>query len=218
MEINEGFVRLKAGPPERQRTLVVTGIGRSGTTAAATALYEMGLPRIGEIRVHNQEDMTIGRLIESRQFEQFRELVARRNESLDLWGFKWTNMYHFPRMLSELRNPRFVLMTRDVTSIAIRNGRCAKLPGEPTDWMLRVHQWQSQLIRFAIESPYPVLIVSYEKLLTRTEAILSEIADFTGLQTSESVAATIQPESRDYVAGLPLSSDDPESYKTYANH
>lgn len=216
MARNSGIIDLSKGQAlPTQRTIVVTGIGRGGTSAMATVLYEAGLPRLGRIRRHTQEDWTLGTLLRERRFEAFAERARRRDAVYDVWGFKWPTAYHFPQAMASLRNPRFVVMHRDLVAMSVRNGLDNNLPGDAVAWLRKVHLWQSQQIRFAIESPYPCLCVSYEKLLTNTQQVLDRVSEFVGLSISNEARSKVQPEPLSYRSGLPLSLDDPDSYDYY---
>ena len=91
---NPGYLELNPQPILVPRTIVVTGIGRSGTTGMMTALLNMGLQNRGRQRQDTLDDWGIGELIDNfpETSEKLQEEIKRRNELEEVWGFKWPQM------------------------------------------------------------------------------------------------------------------------------
>jgi hypothetical protein len=105
------------------RTIVITGLGRSGTTMMAALLQEAALP-IGEFLADGVlEDRELLDLIARRDLAALHEAVALRDAREDVWGFKLPNLHRYLRHtdLSVFRNPRMVVVLRDVVAVAVRH-------------------------------------------------------------------------------------------------
>lgn len=76
------------GPVEsdpRERTVVVVGLPRGGTSMVAGVLHRIGIPT-GEGRV--VEDQDLGGAFDKGDDDRFRELIAAKNVAHDVWGWK----------------------------------------------------------------------------------------------------------------------------------
>tara|TARA_R110002167_G_scaffold302352_1_gene506679 strand:- start:904 stop:1524 length:621 start_codon:yes stop_codon:yes gene_type:complete len=176
---NDGCIAIRRGH-FGQRTIVVTGIGRSGTTAMIRSLYKMGLPKTGKLTAATNDDHDIGKAIVNRAGD-LKERIDRRNAAHDVWGFKWHLLWQRHRELRMLRNPVLIVMSRDSVSIAKRAWHSDKsVP--VTRWIEQVEDWQRELYRFALrEAQMPVALVSFEKLVMKPATVLRFVSDFVSL-------------------------------------
>ncbi|SNS92952.1 sulfotransferase [Tropicimonas sediminicola] len=160
-----------------QRTFHIFGVNRGGTTAVAGVLSGLGIP-LGTETGTNLEDRDF-RL--KRGLGAIVETVARRNEAFDVWGWKHPHSNgYIEDLLPHLRNVRFIVTTRDLGANAL--GMYAR-GDENAVMSLRASMKQTRRnLNFVLEHKRPTLIVSYEKLLLRTEQTVSEIARFCGVE------------------------------------
>jgi hypothetical protein len=130
-------------PPkvEEERTVIVLGMPRGGTSMVAGSLRLLGVPMGDRLEPSNQEDLDILDLVASLQplygedgkpitenFDRLRALIAGRNEERPFWGWKDPNAHvYISELMPVLRNPHFVVVFRDhfaaAQTIEARTGR-----------------------------------------------------------------------------------------------
>ncbi len=179
---NTGIVTLRE-KHQQQRTVVVSGVGRSGTTAMIRALYSMGLPKTGKLTTATQDDHSIGQHLNAADRGKLVDEVTRRDNLHDCWGFKWPMVFRDKHLLNVLRNPVMVLMSRDPVAIARRAADAKRFCRMPVDqWLTQVTDANHDMLRFALhETTMPVMLCSYEKLITQPVTCLRHVAKLTGL-------------------------------------
>jgi len=182
---------------QEPRTLVVTGTGRSGTTAVIRALHAAGLPKTGDRKPSTQDDHAFGPLLESGD-NRFFEYADVLNDRHECWGFKWHNAHIHSKMLSGLRNPIVIAVFRDAVSTALR-ASSANTNGFEF-WLKTVHDLNTLLVRFAItERRFPVVCVSYEKLVTETKSCVVSLCKAVNLSQFDAAIAEIKPSDPRYL-------------------
>jgi hypothetical protein len=183
-----------------QRTFLIFGLRRGGTTSVALAARELGL-YLGEQYAVNLEDQ------EFREFkgvDSIRATIAARNAAHDVWGWKHPQpLRYFETIYDDLRNPRFIFVTRDMTATALGIAKREVMTADAAiNDVATVLGRNLALLR---QLKRPALFVSYEKLLLRPEAVIREMAGFLGMACDEGTCARItgqivpgryQPESR----------------------
>ena len=155
------------------QTIVVFGVRRGGTTAVARIVQELGI-NIGSNLSNNLED-TDFRI--SRGLEAIRQTVDARNTEFASWGWKHPQPYKYlPDLIPQLRNPKFIFVTRDLTANALGIGTRENIPFEGAVENAQGLAKRGMSLIKAHE--IPALFVSYEKLLVKTESSIQEIASF----------------------------------------
>jgi len=166
------------------RTFLIFGVNRGGTTATAGALRRLGI-FLGDDIGGNLED----RLFRKRLgLDAIRATVADRNASYDVWGWKHPHPHlYIDELLPDLRNPRLILVTRDLTAnTAGVSSWDQEEVNKALAMYLRQTQKNSDLIR---RVNCPVLLVSYEKLLVKPVPVIRDLAHFCGLKPSSAAIA-----------------------------
>jgi len=196
-------LNIVAEPPAR-RTYVAFGLERGGTSPVAGIMRALGLD-LGEIDEGNNED----KRFQAKGLGQLRTVIAARNETQDVWGWKYPPaVSYLPVLVKAIRNPYFVVVYRDVVATALSR-----------------HQWDGKFLRrsvrmslheanattnantsFALATGRPCLLVSNEKASRDTDALIDEIADFLNVETPPD---DLRVQIREYVR--------PGSYKAFAD-
>lgn len=159
-----------------ERTIVMFGVNRGGTTSVAGVCQQLGL-FIGDKMDGNLEDRD---LIPNRGAENLSAAITERNSRFPVWGWKFPHLTErLPDLLPQLRNPRFIIVTRDVTANLI--GMTTRNDRDAIKALGVVMRRTRKNVEFARRHKRPTLFVSYEKVLLSTEASVQEIADFVGL-------------------------------------
>lgn len=186
--VNRGCITLNAGRDgqEPEGTIIVSGLGRSGTSLVSRLLKSAGLPMGEDIDDVVFEDNEIYAALKTGNMRMMADLIKKRNNDHLRWGFKLPNIqgYLTPADLARFRNPRMILVFRDMVAVSVRNAIAeARLDSKV---LLETIAGNVSMLDFARRAKYPVLLVSYEKIITLPEETLDRIMDFAGLDVVES--------------------------------
>ena len=202
--INDGLMVLNPQDPgAKARTIIVTGVARSGTSMVAQALVAAGL-FMG--RVLDQvvvEDAEMAAAIASVDAAVLDRLVAERNDQAETWGFKRPHLFSNagPGLAAAFRNPHFIVTYRDPVAVAKRNG-ISEYFDERTALRDAVAD-QQRCVEFALGLTCPALLISYEKALQDPSILVDRLLSFCGLavaaDTRERMAATVAGNPQAYV-------------------
>ncbi|MBV9682512.1 MAG: hypothetical protein JO046_12020 [Solirubrobacterales bacterium] len=203
---NFGFVTLNPGQAQRDhKTIIVTGVSRSGTSMVARALRAGGVFMGHQLDDVVYEDAEVADALERQDSECLARLAAERNAGFPVWGFKRPNLDEAlpPEAARLFRNPRFVVSYRDPVAIARRN-RISEHHDEAQ--ALRAAAGAScRMVEFSLALPCPTLLVSYEKALQSPEAAVDRLISFCGLAVApaarQEMIAAVEPNREAYSVG-----------------
>jgi hypothetical protein len=201
-------------PAPDQRTIVVTGQPRGGTTMVAECLatlgLPMGVPQVPPKPQYNFEDRDFLELLHREDpgeidLPRLQSLVQARNEAHPVWGFKLPMAINSLDVLErELRNPRFILVYRDVVAVASRE--VISVGMEALYAMRRGLVLQERMINFAESSNAPCMLLSYEKALQFPAIVVDLIVNWCGWPASaeqiQRACSTIEANRPNYVAAV----------------
>ena len=207
--LNTGVIATRlAGPRTRKdagkRTLIVTGIARSGTSLVATLLKEAGV-FMGEF-LHDEvnEDAQVLELLRHRDTAVLKELIEARNVTHDRWGFKIPNLHVYltTAELAMFRNPRLIVIYRDPVAVAVRDALSEDY--DELDAMVRTANAMYAMAQFAQRANCPTLLLSYEKALSLPNTVIQRVLDFCGIRLDEGARSrlllNVQPNRAEYRA------------------
>lgn len=191
------------------RTVVVAGIPRGGTTMVAECLVNLGLPMgVPTPAPYNFEDPEFQDLLHLESpgpLDQPRleSLIERRNAANPVWGFKFPLAINSLGILERaLRNPQFILVFRDVAAAAARETISAGIG--VTYAMRRGLLLQGRMIAFAESSRAPCMLLSYEKALQFPDVFVNLLVSWCALPASteqtERAYATVEANRQHYVS------------------
>ena len=188
--INGGLVTLNqadaiAGP----RTLLVSGVARSGTSMLASVLLIAGVPMGSTADGVVFEDVEVAQALEDEDWSRLRTLVGDRNAAHAVWGFKRPNLHRhvLVQQLSEFRAPILLLTFRDPVAIARRNIVSNK--SYVAESLRHAAADLSAMTDYALRAKVPTLLVSYEKAIAAPRRLVKAVSEFAGLQPDERTAA-----------------------------
>ena len=195
MRDNPGTFILNDSAAGEQASVLVTGLGRSGTTMVSRVLSALGLFMGDKVSRGTNEDKEFRNIIKKSKMAEFKRLCRDRDERFDRWGFKYPAARHdLPKLVDSMRSPRVVVTSRDPLATAIRAADATRADVLPTleDGLRRT----LRLMATVEKLPCPVLLLSYEKALTRPRECVSTLAAFCGIaadsETLEAAAKTIR--------------------------
>lgn len=210
-------------PSDQERTIVITGTPRGGTTMVAECLGTLGLPLGVTIPAtdsrFNLEDPEFHALLGRESpgeidLESLRALALRRNLEHRVWGFKLPMALNsLPILERELRGARFILIFRD--PIAVSSREVVAVGIEAVDAMRRTLIWQERMIDFVESAKAGCMLISYEKALQFPQITAGMLASWCGLEASEErlgqAAATIEANRAAYLRAVRKIRDQQDS-------
>lgn len=200
---NDGIIELNPAPLGEKTVIVVTGIGRSGTSMVARMLIAAGIHMGDSIDDVVFEDLEMSGYVDRLNSAELRFAVEFRSAIRPLWGFKKPGLHghsYFP--MADIPNARLVVMVRDPVAIAVRAGMADM--EQAGDIFSHYAVEVSKLAMFATTQTCPVLMVSYEKALANPLRFAQSLLRFCGLGhlapwMPEYMAAMVEPERPHYV-------------------
>ncbi len=203
-------------------TVCVLGAPRGGTSAIAGLVRNLGIPFGPDIDEASNEDRQFlshrgDRSIfreektESRRSEYLAHatsLIRARNDSNSVWGWKDPlSAEYVEDICSELRNPHFILVFRDVAAIAQRESlvESSSSGGKFLAYILNAQSLYSQAVEFVARHGFPAIAVSYERFLRRPAEGGRSVAEFLGFNTQD--ASSIARFAETYIRADKLTAD-----------
>jgi hypothetical protein len=153
-------------------TAVIFGVTRGGTSMVAGAVRGFGY-HLGPNLLVNQEDTNFYYKTD----EHMKDVIRERNLEYQFWGWKYPMAAEYvERLMSELRNPIFIIVSRDAVATAT-----SLIRWDDRDASGAIAETAIQLqknLMLAIRLRVPTLFVSYEKASLHRDAFLDELGSF----------------------------------------
>jgi hypothetical protein len=169
---------LRPGTLEREKTLVVLGSPRGGTSMLAGLLRELGVHMGDRIDRHNHEDQAFV----SEDLEQIRATIAQRNAEHPVWGWKVPDSIRYlPEIEVLLRNPHYLAVFRNPVGVAASMRRySADMPLQTG--LKRAMEYFHLIEAFIARTHDPVLLVDYEAAVAAPAALAESLGAFLRLE------------------------------------
>ena len=198
---NDGVLALNPpAAPAAEKTVVVLGAARGGTTMVASVLDALGVP-MGENLGPVLEDVALSRAVESRDLGTLQKIIASRNEQYPVWGWKRPAALEYEDVWrGRFRNPYLIAIFRDPFAIANRN-RISML-SDVFQNMEQSVRHLGALVAIMKKHKGPALLCSYEKALGSPAVFVRAVDDFLGLNVADRHAEAIgriSPNSPEYL-------------------
>jgi hypothetical protein len=181
--LNSGFWLLNSSQKNATpaATVVVAGLGRSGTSMLAAVLKAAGIYMGEQTAAGTHEDQQIAALLKQRRRRDLRKMIKQRDEAHDIWGFKLPSRQILEHSLFRmLRRPYLIVIFRDILAIA---GRRQVSRGELLmNQMSQSLREYARLVGFLQDIELPCLLISYEKALVYPDEMIDQLAHFLGLK------------------------------------
>lgn len=170
---------LTPGNNQNQKTVVIVGVQRGGTSMVAGVVRELGI-NLGKNLGNNHEDPEFL----TKDLSKIREVIGRRNANYDVWGWKMPHSSEYiSELLPDLRNPHVVIVFRNLLAMAE-----SQLKRSETDFakafqfsLNRLGQVGSVVNRLSC----PLMLVNYEQATAKPHAFIDELCAFLNLSPSE---------------------------------
>jgi hypothetical protein len=205
--LNKGFIVNRPAasvPGAGGKTLIVTGLHRSGTSLVASVLLQVGVFMGTEINDIVYEDEAMAKILISRDIDALTRLIAERDANYGTWGFK------FPMLcrplghedIARFSDPHVIVTFRDPVSVAVRTSLSEYQ--EPMRLVRTAVEDQAAITTFIERLRCPTLLLSYEKSLAFPGDFIDAILQFCGLPRGaalrERLVRVIEPNRQTYIA------------------
>lgn len=200
---NKGFLRIGEQQEETdEKTIVVVGLARSGTSIIAGALSHLGVFMGNRAMPPVFEDMNLSSAIENKDHDSVRQVIDTYNSSYQLWGYKRpASLKSLSFLHTYFRNPYYIVIFRDIFSIANRN-RISIQADALNDMSVSLKMYET-IIEFLKREEPRALLAAFDKALNNKEELIQHLISFCGLNPdSEAIQAAIRfvsPNPKDYL-------------------
>lgn len=177
---NPGYVYLNRSEPVSEKTVIIVGVPRSGTSMVASALRGIGISLGDMLDGAVMEDRELASALEANDQSALASLIQRRNSRYPLWGFKRPDAFRRMEAVEEcFRNIHYIVTFRDPLAIALRNNLSMREKFLPA--LQNAANSTADLLKFVTASNKPMLLVSYEKAVLDAGRLVDEVAEFLGV-------------------------------------
>jgi hypothetical protein len=176
-------VTLRRPNAKTEKTIVVLGIERGGTSMVAGVLRALGI-NMGERAGLNHEDPKFM----TDDTEQLAKRIADRNAEHTVWGFKMPKAaLNLDFYQAQLRNPHYVIVFRNFA--AVMDSWDQRGAGSPLDVLDRAVTYFSRITESVRVSGAPALAVNYERAVGDSDLFIEELAEFLDLRLTPDLRA-----------------------------
>lgn len=183
LTINEPTENLPGG----DRTVVIAGIPRGGTTMVAAATEALGvyLGPEEDLKNFTFEDQTMNSPYLDVQHNHIKEM----DKEYSVWGWKDPGAIHPLNEIGHaLRNPRVILVFRDMLASVqgeIRFDEANEISRNFHDLIDNTMARYDRNWLFAKRTRLPLLLVSYERAINNREEFVDELINFIGIEPQQ---------------------------------
>jgi hypothetical protein len=169
---------------QQARTVICTGMGRSGTSAVMSLLKFLGVWVGAERDSRNLENKELRRAIAADEAAA-QEIISGYNQRFEIWGFKTPGVRKtLAETLRLFRNPILIIPHRDVVGKLGRHAASENRKVVLRD-IQRLIVAQRRMVNQLEQINAPQLHIGFPLLVGFPEAALKAIADFVGLPIPE---------------------------------
>jgi hypothetical protein len=208
--LNKGVIVKLAEPAGNRsgragRTIIVTGLHRSGTSLVASILRQAGLFIGTEINDIVHEDEEIARILASRDAAALKRIIRERDDEYRSWGFKQPMLCHDldAGQLALFNDPSVIVTFRDPVSMSVRTSLSEYQ--QPIQALREAMSDLNAMMAFIADLRCPVLLLSYEKALTFPHDFVDAIMQFCDIPRNaalrERLIGVIEPNRPSYIVG-----------------
>ena len=169
-----------------EKTLVVLGCPRGGTSAMAGALHEMGFYMGDGAAPPVYEGLALAKQIEAKDMEAAESTIRGLDAEYTVWGFKRPGFTAFLNEYHELfRNPIYLVVLRDPAATVSRGIISGRLKSNQLKKLRKILRVYSGIFDFIEHFDAPAIFISYEKLVAKPEMVLQEIMNCIAVSVSD---------------------------------
>ncbi|MDD2724122.1 MAG: hypothetical protein PHH59_08905 [Methylovulum sp.] len=168
-----------------QKTVLVLGIGRGGTSMVAGVLSKLGI-YMGDGLSSRYQDTALLDCLDRNDKKQAKKIIQKRNNAYPVWGIKKLRLWQWRHLF---RQPVYVVILRDLYATA--NRRVTIYNISLLTEMFKVLALNFKLLLFLRFTKRPIFIASYEKALLFPEEFVTGLAEFLGLDDATQITEAV---------------------------
>jgi hypothetical protein len=186
-------------------TVIVSGVGRSGTSMVAKVLHALGLPMGKSDGLEVLEDQEFVKALVSFDYDHMRQIISTYDALHPRWGFKFASLQNhlFPPQLAYFRNPRLIVINRDPVATASRSHASDPDRKDIEETLLNVAKQMLDMADFVCSAECPTQLISYEKFIALPDEGIDALARFCGIAVTEETRTrarhAVEPNNPDYI-------------------
>lgn len=171
--------------------VIIVGVNRGGTSAVAASLSAIGL-FLGETwHKPIYEDVDLARAFREKDWKSFKLRVAQYEKDHAQFAWKLPDAAkNLPKVHALFQRPKYIFVFRDPLAISMRMSQA--FGRDVMKGMTQAIAQQKKMINFISSGKAHYLLVSYEKMLTDTDAYACQVLDFLGIGNSAQKVAAIE--------------------------
>lgn len=176
---------------EGPRTVIVTGVARSGTSMVSSVLSAAGIYMGEHVYDVVGEDAQVLAILQSGHHSMLKDLIKVRDAAHPVWGFKIPNLHAYltPDQFKWFRNPRMIAIFRDPVAVAVRGALSEHI--DAMEGLISTTHAITAVAEFAAMSGCPTLLLSYEKAITAPDRMLESVLSFCGITYDDALFDTL---------------------------
>jgi hypothetical protein len=155
----------------KQKTVIVFGVGRGGTSAVAGVLRELGVVMPGAHPLKHEWSPVCYHGDGSVDAESTSANLRHANKLYDIWGWKSPkDAFCFDQFQSYVRNPVLVIIYRNLLDAALSGARYGEF-----DWEICMEDYaaaQAQLSKIIKYNAQPIVVLGYERLVREPAGVI----------------------------------------------
>ncbi len=198
-----GYIKVNNSTSKEQKTLIVLGVARGGTSLLAGSLATMGVYS-GAANKPVYEDLDLAHAFENHKYiyTKAKRIIKKYNDEHHIWAFKRpASIDYIEQLIKYTRNPVLLIIFKDIFSIANRNKISMKLGLVPG--LNKALKDYADLVNIIDKRYCDMHLFSYEKVMLNKELLTKELCKIASVELTEeimnSVSDFIEPDSQEYL-------------------
>jgi hypothetical protein len=156
------------------KTLVVLGVARGGTSLVSGALSKLGLFGGEESTAPVFEDTKLAGAYENKDYKLAKRIINEYNSIHKIWSFKRpSSIDYLDSIHKDLANPIYIIIFKDIFSIANRNNISMKM--NILQGLNRAMHDYRKILNFLDDNSVSGLLLSYEKIMQNKEDFIDNL-------------------------------------------
>lgn len=186
-------IALRPRPSDKQKTIVISGAPRGGTTFGASVVANLGIPfsekpapgEANKIGMRYSHPELMGPFVSDRN--TFGETCRLLDREHDVWALKLPSLTTDAAFaMATIRNPHFIFIFKEALSVASRSlllkGVEASKIASATRNVIRHYE---KMLDFIQSSEAPMLLISYERAMADLPVTIRQTAEFLGIENAD---------------------------------
>ena len=187
---------------EKEKTIIVLGIARGGTSLVAGTLDHLGVFGGDKSKQPVFEDVRLADAFENNT-ENFNDIIEEYNSKHDIWYFKRPKAIDYSEKLDKIfSNPLYLIIFKDIFSVSNRNS--ISMQSDVVHGLKKAYEDYGKLVSFISSNNLNAFLLSYEKIMQNKEDFVDILVSVIGedsvtTEQKESALKFIEPNPSEYL-------------------